>query len=381
MDTPGPTDRELLAIAANAGYAVTPRQLERWHKQHLLPRKVQEHQPGMRGSIGRYPAGTEGQFLALCQWRQRRRKQHELRFWLWWEGWALPVDPLRASLLRLLPSGRRSSAADPLDAAEAATATLLGQRRSAIPTAVRRRLRHPADVESALINLLLVPFGGMPIWGGHSLDDELGEEPVERLLLRALGLERAATDRVGTIPPWLPQGAAAVRDAVAVLQQDDLAAIDTLADDVRTAAADALIHARDDAKLLSEDLPVIAAATEATYGRDAFGMGGLSACAGGDARDRAMLLAICLRLRRWLGDVPFETIRQAVMTAKPQAEAVLAIVRADPPSARFFGPDGSRLLAQLSVAERQRVQTTVQTVLAAHPALVAHLDLERSGEE
>ncbi len=381
MNGSGPTDRELLAIAANAGYAVTPRQLERWHKQHLLPRKVQEHRPGTRGSIGRYPPGTEAQFLAVCRWRERRRKLYELRFWLWWEGWEVSLDPLRASLLRLLPSGRRSPAADPLDAAEETAATLMRQRRSTVPTAVRRRLRHPADVESALINLLLVPFGGTPAWGGHGVGNELGDAPVERLLLRVMGLERAATDRVGDIPPWLPQGAVAVRNAVAALQQDDLTAIDTLAAAVRAAAADALSRARDDAKLLTEDLPVIAAAAEATYGGNALGIGGLTVFIGGDARDRTLLLTICLRLRRGLGDAPFEAIRQAVTEAKPEATAVLAIVRADPTSARFFGPDGPHLLEQVSSAERQRIQAVTQAVLAAHPTLAARLGSGRGGEQ
>lgn len=379
MDRHGPTDQELLARAAKAGLVVTVRQLERWHKQHLLPRKVQEHRPGVRGSISCYPPGTESQFLALCRWRQRRRKLHELRFWLWWEGWDIPIGPLRESLLRLLPERPQPSGTDSLDAAEQATVTLLKSPRSNAAAAVRRRLRDPVEVESALINLLVVPFGGLPVWGSHGLQEDLGEKPVERLLLHAMGLERAAIDRVGSVAPWLPAGEAAVPDAIARLVQGGSADIEMLRTSVRDASVSILGQARTYTKLFTEDLPPIAAAVQATYGRDAFGMGSLRPFAEADARSRVLLLAICLRLRTLLGDAPFEALRQTVTAVRPGAEAVLSIVQTDPTLARLFGPDGSRLLTQIPAEERQRIKATVQPVLDAHPTLGGGLDVEHRG--
>lgn len=373
MDELGVTVAELIAAAERAGDGgVTRRQVERWHKAQLLPRRRQHHIPGRRGSVGVYPPGTVAHFLALCRLRREKRRLDELRFWLWWEGHDVPDHAARATLARLLPSaqrGRRRSDPDPLDRAEAGAAAVMGQVRSPLVRRFRRGLRSEEDVLSALVALLLPAFGGTPAWGGVGLEDLTGEAPPEDLLFRGLGLGHAAADAMSGAGPWLPDGAATLTPASAALGQAGAADAAGLAGLVAGATEAELAEARADARFFAEELPEVAAAVEASYGRGAFGFGALRSFGRGGPKERTACVAACLALRRLVGPAPFAALRATVRAVVPQAAAVLALCRAFPRYAAYFGPDGAARLASLPEEERERVAADVRAYLAATPTL------------
>jgi hypothetical protein len=85
--------------AAAAGYGVTPLQLARWHRAGLLP-KPRQHPLGRgRGTETRYPPGTLLQVVALCRLREEERRLDRLAFQLWWEGFSIDVELVRAHLV------------------------------------------------------------------------------------------------------------------------------------------------------------------------------------------------------------------------------------------------------------------------------------------
>src|SRR5439155_6794105 len=96
------TERELLEVARQHRYELTPRVLKRWRMEGLIPRPRQIHALGKRGSGSLYPPESVDQLLAVCELRDRERRFDELRFRLWWEGRWVEAEALRRSLLNLI---------------------------------------------------------------------------------------------------------------------------------------------------------------------------------------------------------------------------------------------------------------------------------------
>ncbi|MAG37260.1 MAG: hypothetical protein CL878_13585 [Dehalococcoidia bacterium] len=297
---------EALVEAARAeGYAVTARQVERWHKAHLLPRRHQRHVRGLRGSVGVYPAGTEVQFLALCRLRQQRRKLSELRFWLWWEGYAIELDPLRASLRSLLPAPDtlgtiRADADERFEAGERMTNQLIAAtpNRSAVLARFRRRLRTREDVYSAAFALLRVLQGERPPWRtGAEVEGE--EQPLQDSVWRGLGLDRV---------PWLVGATSdAVPAVVADLESGGFSDLGSLHDLVAAASAETLTQARDNARLV---LGMAEALNHLTRRPDR--LPPVVAKLGHVAWGLTFIVVVCLVLQRAWGDGPFESFRLAL---------------------------------------------------------------------
>lgn len=286
MDTQGPTVDELIRAAAERGYQVTRWQVERWHKAGLLPRREQIHSPGVRGSIGHYPPGVEGQFLALCRLRDRRRKLSELRFWLWWEGFEVSSVALRKTLKQYLrPSGQwirlHSKHLDPFDAAEAAAARSVGAaRRDPVLRMLNRNLhKNREDLLTALTTVNEFSFGGKPLWDGDGLEvdgddpqDEVQELPPSEILFRALGLERAAQERIGDLGPWFVGNSALVPQVFELLRSGGFRNLASLMNLVEVCTDDELRRARMNAQFLAEDLPAVLAVIRARLGPGAGGL-------------------------------------------------------------------------------------------------------------
>jgi DNA-binding transcriptional MerR regulator len=94
-DTDGLDSKALIATAARAGYPVSPRMLQRWRSQGLLP-------PGRRAPGGTaiwvYPTGSERQLLRLLHWRSRSRSHKGILLALWVEGFPIELARVRAAL-------------------------------------------------------------------------------------------------------------------------------------------------------------------------------------------------------------------------------------------------------------------------------------------
>jgi hypothetical protein len=94
-----PDTAALIAVAAEAGRAVSARSLELWRYRGLLPRP--ERQPGVR-ALWLYPGGTERQLLRLLHWRERTRSHDQILVALWAEGFEIESNLVREALGRFV---------------------------------------------------------------------------------------------------------------------------------------------------------------------------------------------------------------------------------------------------------------------------------------
>jgi hypothetical protein len=87
---PSETASRVIAIAAEAGFSVTKRQLVRWHFDGLIQRPEQIWKSGAPGSEALYPAGTGNQVIAVCRIRKVFGRSVDVHWLLWWLGF--PID-------------------------------------------------------------------------------------------------------------------------------------------------------------------------------------------------------------------------------------------------------------------------------------------------
>src|SRR5690349_2986523 len=105
MDDRWMTVEELVAAVRNEA-ALTPGDIERWHKLDLLPRPQRERLKEGRGfrSLG-YPPGTLGQLRALLRIRQDTDDTNTGRVLLWLAGFPIPPQKVKESLCAALRHG------------------------------------------------------------------------------------------------------------------------------------------------------------------------------------------------------------------------------------------------------------------------------------
>jgi hypothetical protein len=100
----GPAAREtaddIITCAAAAGFAVTRRQLTRWHYQGWIPRPQQVWIDGRPGSEATYPAGTRFQVVVLCSIRKEFGRSINVGWLLWWLGFSVHQKHWKALLRR-----------------------------------------------------------------------------------------------------------------------------------------------------------------------------------------------------------------------------------------------------------------------------------------
>ena len=101
MAEPLTTDR-LLLIAAQAGRRITRKTLESWSYKGLLPRPNRVGQDRRR-PIWVYPRGTDEQLQSIIEWQANgARTLDGVRVGLWVEGYEIPWDAAKRSVLALL---------------------------------------------------------------------------------------------------------------------------------------------------------------------------------------------------------------------------------------------------------------------------------------
>lgn len=89
---------DILAKAQAAGFAVSERQLKRWHYKGLIPRPEQFWTEGKSGSEVIYAAGTSDQLIALCVIRRKVRRLKDVGWYLWWSGFPVAEKYWKAAL-------------------------------------------------------------------------------------------------------------------------------------------------------------------------------------------------------------------------------------------------------------------------------------------
>lgn len=95
----GQTRDEVLTAVAAAGCTVTGDQLARWHRARLLPQPVRRSLGRGLGTVTIYPEGTVDRVVALWAMRSRHSNLSKAAFELWWEGFEVEADVIRATLL------------------------------------------------------------------------------------------------------------------------------------------------------------------------------------------------------------------------------------------------------------------------------------------
>src|SRR6266487_1703336 len=210
----GETRGQLLAAATAAGLAVSQAQLSRWHRAGLLPRPQVRSLGRGRGTVSLYPPGSGQRLVRVAQLHQRERRLTSVAWRLWWDdGGPVPV-PARELLVQVaqrweqyrthfaeLLAGEQAGEPDAtgeLDAiyCQAETGRIgrqLGQ--------VRRNIGREgfSTVVRVLAEIGVGRFQGYE--RGVSASDEDSETGA--LVERAMGLDRARSDRLADAGPWL----------------------------------------------------------------------------------------------------------------------------------------------------------------------------------
>jgi hypothetical protein len=130
---------EFVELAAQLG--VGRRRLEEWRARGLIPR------PTLAGYEGKrprwvYPADSAKQLRAVVRLRQNTRDLDAIRVMLWVQGFSIPVDAVRSSLLVVL---RRFEEAMVRDVARFAPADIGPERLRENPVVLQRALEAYAD--------------------------------------------------------------------------------------------------------------------------------------------------------------------------------------------------------------------------------------------
>ncbi|MEU0721087.1 hypothetical protein ABZ498_28390 [Streptomyces lavendulocolor] len=293
---------DLLRAANSAGFSVSGRLLEEFRQDGLVPRPARVSNDGRR-PVWIYPDGSDRQLVRLLCWRKHTKDVDVLRVLLWMECFPVALDVVRASvtavldgLLRAVERDLRAEASrQGLDAVaeqdavvSSIAATVAAKRcKNALP----RPIRVPADQRATAVAHLLQIFA-------LGEEPEVTEEEAETIE-KVLGVSPGRRQRVEDAGPWLTGAASALVGAT------DFLSLPRMAEAIADATDSEWAAARPVAAALFLQLPVVARALAATYGKDNFaGMGGLTAL-DGEPLMGVVLVAFALGARRsdWFGNV------------------------------------------------------------------------------
>ncbi|MHB8512440.1 MAG: hypothetical protein ACYDCC_09680 [Actinomycetota bacterium] len=312
------TEAELLANAEEAGITISASQLKRFRDEGILKRPVAVGRPGTKGGPARvYPPETIEQLRRIGDLHAKCRRFDELRIALAFEGVFVDADMLRASLVRTLEQDVELMrgfvrGVGVFRAAERLAYPSEKKRPGLLSRSERRRLVMSREDESTLAyTTAMVSFGEEPIWGSE-LPSVPEESSPEELFGRVIGVDRAMTDGLGDVPPWLPQGFELRRALWPLIAQGaltpkgQLKAINRATDaEIRRGFNDARMFVR---------LGTLTSAMERVHGLGAFGFHIISMVAKSVAthRDRARLVGGLLILRKIVDEKNFEGLADLV---------------------------------------------------------------------
>jgi hypothetical protein len=107
METEYLTEQQLIDFAQQYGcLGVTHWQLERWHKQDVIPRPMVERLGYGKGTRSTYPVEAGPQVLAVYRLLKATRNFDVVRFQLWQEGYSLSLSLLKKTIRQLVPQLR-----------------------------------------------------------------------------------------------------------------------------------------------------------------------------------------------------------------------------------------------------------------------------------
>lgn len=324
---------QLLALAAAEGFhppEVTARKIERWRKERLLPRPRLIRLGHGRGTRSEYPSETERQLLALC--RLRRRFPHDLdaiRFGLWYERYLLPIDDVKWSMEQLLNPLLHAlplNAPDPLAAAEQLASQSLSKRLRSSSGQRLKRLRNTGEIDTMVTAIFQLALGGVPGFTAHA-EEEFGERSLAELFVDVLGLNRAQTDRIGEVKPWLPQDSNEIAKQLEDMAVGQFLSLPAQLQTLKDANTRQLAQAHTDLVRLLPGFKRTAKVMEGMFGPNAFGFG-LFRELPNDPAFLVLFLSLLVRLRTTPHSTGIDEIGTALQNSKPDYQRILAFLKA-----------------------------------------------------
>lgn len=322
---------QLLDLAAAEGFVspeLTKRKIERWRKEDLLPRP-KLIRLGRHGTRSEYPPETGQQLLALCH--LRRRFPHDLdaiRFFLWYKGYWLPIDDVKQSMEQLLNPLLQAlplEAPDPLTAAEQLVEQFQPKRPQSNSEHRLKRLKNAEDAQAVRTTIFQLLLGDVPGFTAHAEEDD-GERSLTELFIEVLGLDRAQTDRIGEINPWLPQDNNQVAQQLENMAIGQFLSLPALLQTLKEANRKQLVQARTDMKHLLS-FKQMAKMLEVLLGENAFGFGLFRELPDDPAFLTLFLLAL-IRLRATPLGAGIDVIAATLRNSKPEYQRMLAFLKA-----------------------------------------------------
>ena len=326
------TVEQLLALAADEGFhppEITARKIERWRKVRLLSRPRRISLGRGQGMRSEYPPETGRQLLALC--RLRRRFPHDLdaiRFGLWCERYPLPTDDVKQSMEQLLNPLLRAfplDAPDPLAAAEQLASQMQSEPLRSISGYRLKQLRNTDEIYTVLTAAFQLMLGDVPGFTAHA-EEELGERSLAEQFVDVLGLNRAQTDRIGEVKPWLPQDSNELARQFEDMAVGQFLSLPALLQTLKEANSKQLAQACTDLARLFEFKQAVKA-MEGMFGPNAFGFGTFREL----PRDPVFLvlfLLVLVRLRATPHSTGIDEIEAMLRNSKPNYRRMLAFLKA-----------------------------------------------------
>lgn len=373
---------ELIAAVGTRGCRVTCAQIKRLRTGGLLRCLGQEHRQGLHGTRSRYaPSEVDQLELVMRLGQIERRFDHRRVLVAWHGGWVEP-QALRNSLATILAKTsvqiRKQTAGmkDPEDAADRLVRSehhkgrLSKQRRL-----IRQRLGGSARAEhSAIYALATLAFGGSPALSEH--DPNSTEEPLGHIIERAVGIDKARTDRLGSRGPLVPSDVS-VEEVLSSLQRAGMLDMRELEQAVLTASDEQIQQAFEDAQTIA-DLGPFGEAAEASYGEDVAGLGSLTA-GRPDAHDAAtisFLVRYMLLMRRIVPDGAIETA--ANQRARLVSTALIELRKQFPEHADVLTFEIDAKLAELPDGEADALRCKFRDFLRSRADLRSLLDGDKT---
>jgi len=375
------TEQELLAAARRQGHKVSADQLKRWRRADLIPRPVQAHQPGVRGSRTTYPPGTLRQLVRVCELHTHFRKLDRVRFELWWAG-EFPGDlqPIRDYLTgrldRLLGPLRdlRGRYEKPFDAALSVVESEGPRPRDPLLRAIRRLAQTDENLRSVMVAMLTNLFGGDAEWESKGGGPGDGDPSRAELAELASGVKRAKSDTAHSGQPLLDSTANIV-EAIQRIVSSGVIDLDHPGGAITAATDQQLVRAAKAALILMEGLKAFARVTTRVHGRDYAGLGILAGLDLSDPTFIALTIQQNLQLPELLQTAEEQhnaaTNLQALRARHDELRCEELFCLEHPDYAFIFGKDRDARLEQLSQEERDLLAVTVNKFLQKHPECAA----------
>src|SRR6266545_847905 len=375
----GKTREQLLAAATAAGLAVSQAQLSRWHRADLLPRPQVRSLGRGRGTVSLYPPGSGQRLVRVARLHQRQRRLMSVAWQLWWDdGGPVPV-PARELLVQVAQRWEqyRTHLAELLAREQAGDPDAIGELDAIYRQAETGRVgRHLGQVRRNIgregfstVARVLAEIG-VGRFRGYEREASASDEESETgaLVERAMGLDRARSDRLADAGPWLDGDPEVdfVRLSQALNAWPLAAGV--------SASEEELHQARAELRAFLAVISTMAPLFERLFGRASFGFGTIARTLDLQTPDsQAFMLLAWLALRH---DEALRDGMRSLGSLAPAAHATAQIAELLGALGRevpALGPvlTAKRLAAaQQSAGEEQRLRAEIARVREEHRAAV-----------